>query len=99
MAGFPIVRLRRLRRSAASRALVGETRLTPDRFVAPFFVRRGTAVREEIGSLPGVFRLSPELVRREAEQLSRLGIPAMILFGLPDKKDETGSEAWDDQAA
>jgi porphobilinogen synthase len=99
MAGFPIVRLRRLRRSAASRALVRETRLTPDRFVAPFFVRRGTGVREEIGSLPGVFRTSPDVALREAEALSYLGIPAVILFGLPEKKDETGSEAWDDDAA
>ena len=99
MAGFPTVRLRRLRRSAASRALVRETRLSPDRFVAPFFVRRGKAVREEIGSLPGVFRLSPDLLLREAEQLVNLGIPAVILFGLPDKKDDTGSEAWDDEAA
>ena len=99
MAGFPIVRLRRLRRSAASRALVRETRLTPDRFVAPFFVRRGTGVREEIGSLPGVFRTSPDVALREAEALAYLGIPAVILFGLPEKKDETGSEAWDDDAA
>jgi len=99
MAGFPKVRLRRLRKSPGSRALVRETRLSPDRFVAPLFVRHGKGLREEISSLPGVARLSPDLALREAGDLAELGIPAVILFGIPERKDETGSEAWDDGAA
>jgi porphobilinogen synthase len=99
MPSFPTLRLRRLRRSPASRALVRETRLSPDRFIAPLFVRHGKALREEISSLPGVFRLSPDAAVAEARELFALGIPALILFGIPEKKDETGSEAWDDAAA
>ncbi|HYR45877.1 MAG TPA: porphobilinogen synthase [Thermoanaerobaculia bacterium] len=99
MPSFPTLRLRRFRRSPASRALVRETRLSPDRFIAPLFVRRGKALREEISSLPGVFRLSPDSAVAEARELFSLGIPALILFGIPEKKDETGSEAWDDAAA
>ena len=76
-----------------------ETRLSPDRFIAPLFVRHGKALREEISSLPGVFRLSPDAAAAEARELFSLGIPALILFGIPEKKDETGSEAWDDAAA
>ena len=76
-----------------------ETRLSPDRFIAPLFVRHGKALREEISSLPGVFRLSPDAAVAEARELFSLGIPALILFGIPEKKDETGSEAWDDAAA
>ena len=99
MASFPSTRLRRWRRTPASRALVRETRLSPDRFVAPLFVKNGVRGREEISSLPGVFRLSPEGAVAEARAVAELGIPAVILFGLPDRKDETGSEAWDDQGA
>jgi porphobilinogen synthase len=97
--GFPTVRLRRLRRSPALRDLVRETRLSPDRFVAPLFVRRGSGLREEISSLPGVFRLSPDEALAEVRELSKLGVPAVILFGIPDHKDEVGSEGWDDAAA
>jgi porphobilinogen synthase len=97
--GFPTVRLRRLRRSPALRDLVRETRLSPDRFVAPLFVRRGSGLREEISSLPGVFRLSPDEALAEVRELSKLGVPAVILFGIPDSKDEVGSEGWDDTAA
>jgi porphobilinogen synthase len=99
MTGFPAVRLRRLRRSPASRALVRETRLSPDRFVAPFFVRRGRGVREAIGSLPGVDRLSPDEAVAAGQELRSLGVPAVILFGIPERKDENGSEAWDDAGA
>src|SRR5450759_5703067 len=99
MAGFPTVRLRRLRRSPALRALVRETRLTPDRFVAGFFVRHGKGLRQAISSLPGVSRLSPDEAVAEAQELRSLGVPAVILFGIPEKKDDTGSEAWDDGAA
>jgi porphobilinogen synthase len=81
------------------RALVRETRLSPDRFIAPLFVRHGKGLREEISSLPGVFRLSPDEAVAEAQELSRLGVPGVILFGIPERKDETGSEAWDETAA
>jgi len=99
MSGFPTVRMRRLRRTPALRALVRETRLTPDRFVAPMFVRKGKARREPIASLPGVSRLTPDEAVADAQELVGLGVPAVILFGLPERKDETGSEAWDDGAA
>ena len=99
MASFPTLRLRRLRRSPALRALVRETRLTSDRFVAGFFVKHGTGVREPISSLPGVSRFSPDEAVAEAQELDSLGVPAVILFGIPRKKDDTGSEAWDDSAA
>jgi porphobilinogen synthase len=81
------------------RDLIRETRLSPDRFVAPLFVRHGRGLREEISSLPGVFRFSPDEAVSEAQQLRSLGVPAVILFGIPEKKDENGSEAWEDGAA
>ena len=96
---FPTTRMRRLRRSPAMRTLVRETRLTADRFVAPFFVRQGAGLREEISSLPGVFRLSPDEAVAEAQAVQALGVPAVILFGIPERKDDTGSEGWDDAAA
>jgi porphobilinogen synthase len=96
---FPTTRLRRLRRLPALRDLVRETRLSSDRFVAPLFVRHGKNRREEISSLPGVFRLSPDEAVVEARELRSLDIPAVILFGIPEKKDETGSEASDDGGA
>jgi porphobilinogen synthase len=96
---FPTTRLRRLRRLPALRDLVRETRLSADRLVAPFFVRHGKNLREEISSLPGVSRFSPDEVVVEARQLQSLGIPAVILFGIPERKDDTGSEAWDDGSA
>jgi porphobilinogen synthase len=78
---------------------VRETRLSADCFVAPLFVKHGKALRQEISSLPGVFRLSPEEAVAEAQAVHALGIPAVILFGIPEKKDETGSEGWDDAGA
>jgi porphobilinogen synthase len=97
--GFPSVRLRRLRRTAGLRAMARETRVSPAQFIAPLFVRKGKGVHEEISSLPGIFRLSPDTACREAESLRRLEIPAVILFGIPERKDDRGSEAWDDSAA
>ena len=99
MTGFPTTRLRRLRRTPALRSLVRETRLSPDRFVAPLFVRRGKDRREEIQSLPGVSRLSPDQALAEVRELAKVGVTAVILFGLPERKDDVGSEAWDDVAA
>ena len=98
MSSFPKTRLRRLRRTAALRALVRETRLTPDRFLAPLFVRHGKGLREEISSLPGVSRLSPDEAVAAAQELQSWKIPGVILFGIPEKKDETGSEAWEEEA-
>lgn len=93
---FPATRLRRLRRTAALRSLVRETRLTPDTLVSPLFVCPGEDVRREVRSMPGVFNLSVDQAVREAEEVRSLGIPALILFGLPEKKDEVASGAWDD---
>jgi len=77
---------------------VRETRLTPDRFLAPLFVRHGKGLREEISSLPGVFRLSPDEAVAAAQELSSWKIPGVILFGIPEKKDELGTEAWGEEA-
>jgi porphobilinogen synthase len=88
-------RFRRLRRTEALRALVRETRLSPSDFVYPLFVTHGEDVREEISSMPGQYHLSLDQLAREADELRSLGIPAVLLFGLPVEKDEVGSEAYD----
>jgi porphobilinogen synthase len=87
-------RFRRLRGSEAMRLLVRETRLSPESFVYPLFVTHGRGVREEIAPMPGQYHLSVDQLAREAEELKSLGIPAVILFGLPAAKDEMGSEAY-----
>jgi porphobilinogen synthase len=99
MAGFPEVRLRRFRRTPALRGLVRETRVRPEQLVAGLFVRSGRGVREPIASLPGVNRLSPDEAVAEGQRLREAGVGGLILFGIPDRKDETGSEAWNDAAA
>jgi porphobilinogen synthase len=83
-----------MRRSAGLRRLVRETTLAPENFIFPLFVCPGSGVRREISSLPGQFHFSVDTVVREAEEVAKLGIPAVILFGLPKQKDEVGSEAW-----
>jgi porphobilinogen synthase len=88
-------RFRRLRRSQALRDLVRETRLSPQDFVYPLFVTHGENVRREIESMPGQYQLSLDQLPAEAEELRSLGIPAVLLFGLPDAKDDAGSEAYD----
>ncbi len=93
---FPATRLRRLRRTASLRAMVRETRLTPDAFVYPLFVCPGEGVRKEVRSMPGVFNLSVDQAVREAEEAHSLGVPALILFGLPETKDEVATSAWED---
>jgi len=93
---FPITRLRRLRQSEPLRSMVRETRLTPDAFVYPLFVCPGEGVRREVSSMPGVFNLSVDEAVKEARETHSLGIPAVILFGLPEKKDEAASGAWAD---
>ena len=90
------VRLRRLRRTPALRSLVRETRLHPAMLVAPLFVRPGSGIREPIGSMPGQARLSPDLAAEEAARLAELGVGGVILFGLPESKDDIGSGASDD---
>jgi porphobilinogen synthase len=91
---FPVTRLRRLRQSDQLRGLVRETRLTPEAFVYPLFVCPGTAVRKEVRSMPGVFNLSVDEAVKEARQTHSLGVPAVILFGLPETKDEVATGAW-----
>ncbi len=93
---FPVTRLRRLRRTAELRNLVSETRLTPDAFVYPMFVCPGEGVRKEVRSMPGVFNLSVDEAVKEARQVHGLGVPSIILFGLPDKKDYVATGAWAD---
>src|SRR5882724_5503381 len=91
---FPVTRLRRLRRTAELRNLVSETRLTPDAFVYPMFVCPGEGVRKAVRSMPGVFNLSVDEAVKEAREVHSLGVPSVILFGLPDKKDEVATGAW-----
>jgi porphobilinogen synthase len=93
---FPVTRLRRLRRTAELRNLVCETRLTPDALVYPMFVCPGEGVRKPVRSMPGVFNLSVDEAVKEAQQVHSLGVPSVILFGLPDTKDEVASGAWAD---
>ena len=92
----PSHRLRRLRRTAALRAMVRETRLHQRQLVAPFFVQPGRGIRTPISSLPGVFRVSPDEAVLEARHLASLGVGAVILFGLPAAKDAVGTGAWVD---
>jgi porphobilinogen synthase len=94
---FPQTRLRRLRRNHALRGLVRETRLEPADFVLPMFVAHGIDRREPIEAMPGVDRLSIAHAVSEAGEARRLGIPAVLLFGLPAAKDEEGSGAWDEE--
>jgi porphobilinogen synthase len=91
-------RPRRLRRSAAIRALVRETRLSPDQFIYPLFVCSGEGQRREVGSMPGVFQLSVDEAVREAEAARADGVPGVLLFGLPDGKDAAGSASFDPDA-
>jgi len=91
---FPEYRPRRLRRTEALRAMVRETELSVKHLIYPLFVCPGKKVRQEVSSMPGVFRLSVDEAVREAQEVYELGIPAVILFGIPEKKDELGSEAY-----
>src|SRR5437763_7300477 len=94
---FPQTRLRRLRATHALRGLVRETHLDPADFVYPMFVAHGIDRREPIAAMPGVDHLSIAHAVAEAEEVAALGIPAVLLFGLPAAKDEEGSGAWDDE--
>jgi porphobilinogen synthase len=91
-------RLRRLRRTPAMRALVRETRLSPDMFMLPLFVCEGEGVRREVASMPGVFNLSVDEAVQEAAAAKADGVKSIILFGIPDRKDDIGSSAYDPEA-
>jgi porphobilinogen synthase len=93
---FPYERPRRLRRTERLRAMVRETTVSPANLIYPLFVAPGEGVRRAIGSLPGCFHLSVDQVGREAEEVERLGIGGVILFGLPNAKDPVGSEGYAD---
>ena len=86
--------MRRLRRTETLRALVRETRLTPESFVYPLFICPGTGIRKEVRSMPGVFNLSVDEAVKEVRATRALGVLSIILFGLPETKDEVATSAW-----
>lgn len=92
----PTLRPRRLRLSSGLRRMVRETILTPDNFIYPLFVRTGSGIRNPIGSMPGQYQLSVDQLAREAEEIVNLGIPAVILFGIPAAKDSCGSDNFNE---
>ncbi len=92
---FPKYRPRRLRANETIRSMVRETTLSPVDFIYPLFVKPGRGKRDEVSSMPGVFQLSVDMLPAEIDELRTLGIPAVILFGLPSSKDAAGSEAYD----
>src|SRR5688572_4952385 len=94
---FPHYRPRRLRRTPALRRLVRETSLAPSQLILPLFVRPGKKIRQDVGSMPGVAQLSVDELLHEAEQAATAGVGGILLFGIPDHKDATGSSAWDDR--
>ena len=94
MSNFPNLRLRRLRHNEALRALVRETKVEVGDLIYPLFVVEGNGIKQEISSMPGLYRLSSDLLSKEVEEIAKLGIPAIILFGIPQKKDEVASSAY-----
>ncbi len=94
--GFPISRPRRLRRSETMRRMVRETRLSSDNLIQPFFVCPGKDVTRPVASMPGVAQMSVDRVAAAARETYAAGVPAVILFGIPERKDAQGSEAWND---
>ena len=95
MSEFPDTRLRRLREQPAIRSLVRETRLTTSSFVYPMFIRHGSGIKETIEPMPGCYHISLDLLAEEVQEIYSLGIPAVLLFGLPADKDPLGTEAYD----
>lgn len=89
-------RTRRLRKTEGIRRLVRETKLSVDDFVYPLFIEEGENIKTEIASMPGIFRYSLDLIAEELEEIVALNIPAVMLFGVPSKKDEIGTETWND---
>jgi len=97
MAGFPQVRLRRLRQNVALRRMISETKLDIRNIIYPLFVTYGEGVKQEIDAMPGIFRFSVDKLSGEVSEIAELGIGAILLFGLPPTKDEIGSSAFDPQ--
>jgi porphobilinogen synthase len=98
MPSFPSYRPRRLRRTNALRRLVRETSMQPSQLVLPLFVRSGSGVRQQVESMPGVCQTSVDELLIDAREAALLGVGGVLLFGIPDTKDATGSEAWNDDA-
>jgi len=94
--GFPVTRLRRLRKNAALREMFRETHLHRSDLIYPVFVVEGDGIKKEISSMPGQFQMSIDNVVRECEELQRLGLNSILLFGIPAEKDEVGSDAYDE---
>lgn len=92
---YPIVRHRRLRRTAGIRSMVRETQLSAEDFIYPLFVTHGEGVKEEIPSMPGVYHLSMDLLEAEIRDITALGIKSVLLFGVPNRKDAHGTSAYD----
>jgi len=92
--GFPVIRMRRLRKNENLRRMVRETTLSVDNLIYPLFVTFGKGIKDEIGSMPGSYRFSIDTLSKEIKEVKSLGIPAVILFGIPEKKDDVGSEAY-----
>ncbi|RLB31290.1 MAG: porphobilinogen synthase, partial [Deltaproteobacteria bacterium] len=90
------IRPRRLRRSPGLRAMVRETHVQPTDFIAPLFVKPGKGIRDPIGAMPGQYQFSVDTLVQEARELRDLGVPSVIIFGLPDRKDPVGSRSWAD---
>lgn len=91
-----IIRPRRLRRTAEIRALCRETRLSPSMLVYPVFIREGKNIIEEIGAMPGQKRYSPDMFPRLLDEVASAGVSSVLLFGVPEHKDERGSGAWNE---
>src|SRR6266404_7233504 len=94
---FPTNWLRRLRRNEKLRRMVRETHFSPDNFIQPYFVCPGRDVTKPVAAMPGVAQMSVDNVVRAARETHAAGVPAIILFGIPQRKDPQGSEAWNDQ--
>jgi porphobilinogen synthase len=92
---FPATRLRRLRMTESLRAMVRETTLSSQDFIYPLFVVPGSGVKKEVSSMPGVFQMSVDMILRECVEVAALGVPAVIFFGIPERKDDVGSGAYD----
>jgi porphobilinogen synthase len=96
MTSFPVNRLRRLRKNQVLRNMFGETALSKNDFIYPLFVVPGNKIRKEVSSMPGIYQMSVDNIVKECEEVRSLGIPAVILFGIPDNKDEMGTGAYDE---
>src|SRR5579863_694259 len=97
MSNFPTVRMRRTRQNEKLRSLVRETHLSIDQLIYPLFVAEGISAPREVSSMPGIMNWPLEHLGREAERIANLGIPAVLLFGLPTEKDDVGSEAYNEK--